>query len=45
MIGEGEDWVEDQINALKKNNYSGYYVIEPHFGPQNSLVLTTIEVF
>ena len=32
MIGKGDvDW-NAQINALKKNEYSGYYVIEPHFG-------------
>ena len=32
MIGEGDVNWRDQIDALRKNNYSGYYVIEPHFG-------------
>ncbi len=32
MLGEGEVNWTDQIIALKKDNYSGYYVIEPHFG-------------
>ena len=32
MIGNGEVNWRDQIKALKKDNYSGYYVIEPHFG-------------
>ena len=32
MIGEGEVNWKDQITALKKDNYSGYYVVEPHFG-------------
>ncbi len=32
MLGNGEvNWI-DQISALKKDNYNGYYVIEPHFG-------------
>ena len=32
MLGKGEVNWKDQITALKKDNYSGYYVIEPHFG-------------
>ena len=45
MIGEGEvDW-KGQINALKKNNYSGYYVIEPHFGHRIHSTYNHIESF
>ena len=32
MIGQGDVNWKKHIRALKKNNYTGYYVIEPHFG-------------
>jgi len=32
MIGKGEVNWKGQIKELKKNNYNGYYVIEPHYG-------------
>jgi len=45
MIGKGEvNWI-DQIKELKKNNYQGYYVIEPHFGHRIHSTLEHIESF
>ena len=45
MIGKGEVNWKDQISALKKNNYSGYYVIEPHFGHRIHSTYEHIESF
>ncbi len=45
MIGKGEvNWI-DQIKELKKNNYEGYYVIEPHFGHRVYSTLEHIKSF
>lgn len=45
MIGKGEvDW-KGQIDALKKNKYSGYYVVEPHFGHRIHSTYNHIESF
>ena len=45
MIGKGEVNWADQIVALKENNYSGYYVIEPHFGHRIHSTYNHIESF
>ena len=45
MIGKGEVYWKDQITALKKDNYSGYYVVEPHFGHRIHSTYEHIESF
>ena len=45
MIGKGEVNWKDQISALKENEYSGYYVIEPHFGHRIHSTYNHIESF
>ncbi len=45
MIGKGEVNWKDQISALKENKYSGYYVIEPHFGHRIHSTYNHIESF
>ena len=45
MIGEGRLIGKVKLLRSKKDNYSGYYVIEPHFGHRIHSTYNHIESF